>query len=323
MTVSSIAIHPLQGALIAGVLHTALGPDHLCTIVTLSACQGLDAFWLGARWAGAHIVGLFVVGLLVSGLKLHQSHFDMEVYEHYMDYAVGTMLVLVGSYFIIFADRYFDAEWAPKQASCACHAHLTNSDAPHTAAADEAPLHSHSHHSHAADADCEQDACGSRHEGSDYGAVGSPSLGKVHKAQSLLAALDIGAKGRNMRQAGSLVAGFLQGIACPAGLVGITFLRQYNFAEMCIFVAMFFVVTSLCMGALAATYGSLTRHCVSSAALGRCIYYGSCVMSLALGCVWLVVNATIGIDQLLGHDHGDHDHHHVHQDHTFLIALVR
>lgn len=299
---------PLSGALIAGVLHTVLGPDHLCTMVTLSACQGANAFWLGARWAGAHMVGLSIIGLLFSGLNSHASHINLEVYEHYADYAIGVMLVLVGGYFMIYADHYFDDQWSPKQASCACHSHLLSSE--NMKRDSTGPVHDHEA---AAESGSDHGCCaspGGHFANLQYGAVQAPVLEKQEKGNGPDAALLLSGNGRNLRQAGAIFGGFLQGIACPAGIVGITFLKQYNFSEMCVFVLMFFVVTTLCMGALAALYGILTRHCVSSAVLGRCIYYGSCVLSLCLGSLWIILNATTGIDNLLGHDHSDHNHHH-------------
>lgn len=47
MVVLSI-VHPVFGGVIAGVLHTVLGPDHLSSIITLSACQGM-------RFCGVHV----------------------------------------------------------------------------------------------------------------------------------------------------------------------------------------------------------------------------------------------------------------------------
>mmetsp|Transcript_35567 Transcript_35567/g.62825 ORF Transcript_35567/g.62825 Transcript_35567/m.62825 type:complete len:322 (-) Transcript_35567:81-1046(-) len=320
----TLSFGPLTGALIAGVLHTVLGPDHLCTIVTLSACQGANAFWLGARWAGAHMVGLCIMGLLFSGLNSHASHINLEIYEHYADYAIGVMLLLVGGYFMVYADRYFDDEWSPRQATCACHSHLLDSENMCRATAGHVHMQETSPDS-GSEHSCCASPCGHSKDVS-YGAALDLGMEEARKGSYPGAVFDVSDKGRGLRKAGSMFAGFLQGIACPAGIVGITFLKQYNFTEMCVFVSMFFVVTTICMGALAALYGTLTRHCVSSAALGRCIYYGSCVMSLSLGCLWIILNATTGIDNLMGHDHSEHNHVHALQEpssSTVLLSLIR
>lgn len=109
--------------------------------------------------------------------------------------------------------------------------------------------------------------------------------------------------------------GFIQGCACPAGLVGIVFLKHYAAYEMLMFVVVFFFVTTLAMGTLAAAYGWVTRACIPSAVLGRCIYYGSCCLSITLGLTWLILNFTGNLEFFLGHDH-DHDHGHLGHDHV-------
>lgn len=272
-----IQISPVCGGVIAGVAHVLLGPDHLCTIVTLSACQGAEAFWFGVRWAGGHLTGMAVIGMLFTFLNAaHSPSVNFETYEHYAYYCVGFLLMFMGGYFIMYADKYFDAEWTPKQASCACHAHP------------EEPLDRN------------------RYGASGYGSGDAEALHdhpeKIHGLKSLV----------GMRETSSILVGFAQGIACPAGVVGMVFLKQYNTVEMCIFISMFFAVTTLAMGVLAMTYGMLTRSCISSKILGRSIYYASCGLSLSLGALWIFLNATHRLDALLGHDHehGAHGHEH-------------
>jgi ABC-type nickel/cobalt efflux system permease component RcnA len=292
MIPSMIQISPLAGGVIAGVLHTILGPDHLCTIVTLSACQGAEAFWFGVRWAGGHLSGMLVIGLLFLGMNEHYGHLNLEIYEHYAYYGVGFMLMFIGGYFIVFADKYFDAEWSPKQASCACHADHDHQEDKPLAAARGAPTY------------------GSHEDVVD--------LKKSHSVKPIA----------GFREMGSVLIGFIQGIACPAGVVGMVFMKEYNLVEMCIFVMMFFIVTTLAMGLLAMTYGMLTRSCVSSAVLGRSIYYVSCGLSLTLGAVWVVLNSNHRLEAWLGHDHDhshhghDHSHHHSHT-HAMMQKATR
>lgn len=277
MLPSLIQISPVCGGVIAGVLHVILGPDHLCTIVTLSACQGAEAFWFGVRWAGGHLTGMAVIGTLLAFLTAaHGSaNFSFEAYEHYAYYCVGFLLMFMGTYFIMYADKYFDAEWAPKQASCACHAHPDNGYG-------------------SGDAEAHNDHLPEKH-------VFKPIAG--------------------MREMGSVLVGFAQGVACPAGVVGMVFLKQYNMLEMCVFIAMFFTVTTLAMGLLAMTYGILTRNYISSKVLGRSVYYASCGLSLSLGALWVFLNATHRLDSLLGHDH-DHSGHGHHHGHEHTISMV-
>mmetsp|Transcript_83078 Transcript_83078/g.232833 ORF Transcript_83078/g.232833 Transcript_83078/m.232833 type:complete len:308 (-) Transcript_83078:114-1037(-) len=290
MGVDIASIGPLYGGILAGVLHTVLGPDHISTIVTLSACQGVDAFWFGVRWAGGHMAGMVVIGCAFYAINTWppsltlRSHkygdVGFEAYEHYVDYVIGCMLVLCGTYFLLNADKYFDEEWKPKTAGCSCHAHL----------------------------------CSPGHAGEGHLADEDPS-GSTGERQPLQPRKRAGDdNGRGMRGAGSVLVGFVQGVACPAGLVGFAFLKEYagNYATLILFVATFFAASTLAMGGLAMAYGVLTERCVTSASLGRCIYCGSCVLSIVVGLAWIILNATGYLEALLGHhhDHGHGEHHH-------------
>lgn len=277
MLPSFIQISPVAGGIIAGVLHVILGPDHLCTIVTLSACQGAEAFWFGVRWAGGHLAGMTIIGLLLVTLNAHDL--NLEAYEHYAYYCVGFLLMFMGGYFILYADKYFDAEWSPKQATCGCHAKATGQDEPIT----------------------------SNYDGPDYGCGDQEARygEKMHTGKPIV----------GLRETGSVLIGFAQGIACPGGVVGMVFLKQYSLMEMLVFMAIFVTVTTIAMGVLAMSYGVLTRRFISSKVLGRSIYYISCGLSLFLGAAWVILNATHRLDALLGHDHHhghEHGHDHVH-----------
>lgn len=293
MVLSLSQISPVLGGVIAGVLHTILGPDHLCTIVTLSACQGAEAFWFGVRWAGGHLAGMAVIGCLFAMLSAaNLSNLNLEAYEHVAYYCVGCLLMSMGAYFIIYADKYFDAEWSPKQKSCACHAALQEPIAPscnEDTSYGSGDVEGHHHHNH-------------NHE---HHSEKNPAL-----------------KITGMRESGSMLIGFAQGIACPAGVVGMVFLKQYTPVQMVVFIAMFFIVTTLAMGGLAMSYGMLTRSCISSKVLGRSIYYASCALSLVLGAAWVFLNATGRLDALLGHDHshGSHaGHDHAGHNHAHMF----
>lgn len=286
-------VDPFTGGIIAGLLHTCLGPDHLCTIITLSACQGSEAFWFGVRWAQGHVAGMAIVCLVITALNISAGGAVFETYEHYADYAVGFLLVIFGTYFLLRADKYFDAEWNAKQATCACHGHLVP---------DSNAEHGHGSHGHG-----------------DHGHSETTPLTKSDGASTTEA--------DNARSTSSIVVGFVQGICCPAGLVGLLFLKQYNLWEMMIFVTVFFAVTTLAMGTLAMLYGILTQKYVHSASVARGLYYTSCCLSITLGTLWLYLNLT-GSLELVGHDH-DHDHaghhhhhHHAHTDAEMLFLMV-
>jgi len=299
---------PIGGGIVAGVLHTVLGPDHLCTIITLSACQGAKAFWFGVRWAAGHLVGMCLIGCTFAIINHTTGGAAWEVYEHYVDYLIGAMLVTVGAYFALNADRFFDQEWNPKQASCACHADLASSEGDNECgygsdklASGCPPSHEHGEHGHSHGSHG-HGSCA--HEDDVKKQLIEPSK-KAQGGDDEVGPLGLG----GFRGIGSVAVGFVQGVACPAGIVGMSFLKHYSVPEMLLFVAIFFIVTTLSMGALAAAYGIATKHFINSASLARGIYYTSCSLSILLGCAWLYLNHAGVLDEYLGHDH-DHDHGH-------------
>jgi ABC-type nickel/cobalt efflux system permease component RcnA len=286
-------VGPFLGGIIAGLLHTVLSPDHLATIITLSACQGTKAFWFGIRWGLGHLGGMAIIGATFTLLR---AGTDFEAYEHYMDYMVGVVLVVMGVHFLFRAEKYFDAEWVPKQATCACHAHLLT---PATEKDRLLPkqLNGHSH-GHSDDHIHDHKNCTNHDHGHSHG-------------HSIDKATGQGGQTEQTRAWGAVLVGFLQGLACPAGVVGIIFLKAYKPVEIVAFIAVFFVTATLAMGALAMAYGVLTQRFVQSAAIARGIYYTSCSLSVILGLAWLALNATGSLESVLGHDHEHGGHEHV------------
>eukprot|EP00928_Gymnodinium_smaydae_P070577 TRINITY_DN54385_c0_g1_i1.p1 TRINITY_DN54385_c0_g1~~TRINITY_DN54385_c0_g1_i1.p1 ORF type:complete len:308 (-),score=29.33 TRINITY_DN54385_c0_g1_i1:122-997(-) len=257
-------LHPLVAGVVAGCLHVILGPDHLTTIITLSACQGAQAFWFGLRWAMGHLVGMLFIGLFALIAAAHGGQAVLDAWEHVADYLVGCILIFFGGYFLMYSGVYFDSEWRPRKASCECHVNILGTDAVE--------------------------------KGQHISTESEPLLGKVH-SHKRARHTHFGGHGHGkdsldfMRRCGSSVVGFLQGIACPTGAVGLLFLKKYsgNSLQTCTFVSVFFIVATLAMGLMALTFGVLTKHCVSSGELARAIYCFSCGASLALGVMWIAL----------------------------------
>lgn len=327
-------VGPVAGGLIAGLLHTVLSPDHLATIITLSACQGTKAFWFGIRWGLGHLGGMAIIATIFTLLR---TGTDFEAYEHYMDYMVGFVLVGMGIHFLCRSDKYFDAEWAPKQATCACHAHLLPPSGEKASllpkrGSPREPRDAHGHTHGPGDCQpCLDDGCGHSHGHGDDKRI---QHGHGHQHPHA----------EHTRAWGAALVGFLQGLACPAGVVGIVFLKAYTLPEIAAFIAVFFVTATIAMGTLAMAYGTLTQRCVQSATIARCIYYTSCSMSVVLGIAWLALNASGSLESFLGHHHehgghdhsmmrghnhghgvsgagGDHEHEHHHQHNLMMAAL--
>mmetsp|Transcript_122058 Transcript_122058/g.379967 ORF Transcript_122058/g.379967 Transcript_122058/m.379967 type:complete len:282 (+) Transcript_122058:177-1022(+) len=270
MVLHAPAIGPLYGGVVAGLLHVVLGPDHLCTIATLSACQGAEAFGFGVRWAGGHITGLILVAVLLAALNAKCSSAAVQAYEHYADYVMGMLLFACGAYFLLSSEKYFDDEWNPKRSTCACHSHGSQKAAEED---EHAPLQPKGEEDHVPISDA------------------------------------------GLRRVSSALMGFAQGIACPAGIVGMAFLREYvrSIWQVALFATVFFVVTSLAMGSLAMVYGMLTERFFSSKGLARFAYCASCLLSMTLGLAWLLLTATDCLNVYFGHAgviHDGHGHHH-------------
>uniref|UniRef100_A0A7S1A8N2 Nickel/cobalt efflux system n=1 Tax=Noctiluca scintillans TaxID=2966 RepID=A0A7S1A8N2_NOCSC len=214
---------PVWGGVIAGILHTALGPDHLCTIATLSAFGGTNAFWFGFRWAFGHASGMTVICVLFSVLQASATHAWLEQYEYLADCAVGVSLVCTGCYFFLRSGDYFDESWVAKRATCACHRHTPGGN----------------------DEGTETSIIDLEHVGTQPLMEGSSE--RPSDARSILA----------------ICLGFLQGATCPGGLLGIVFLKQYQPLEMLVFVFVFFSITAFVMGCVAMAYGALTKYASS------------------------------------------------------------
>jgi len=264
---SLLTVGPIWGGILAGVSHAMLGPDHLSTIVTLSVCQGSQAFWLGIRWASGHVGGMFTIGVVLTFLSSKYNK-AFNTYEHYADYFIGCLLMLFGGYFLWRMDRNLDVSGNLKPSSCKC-CHAEGGDAT------EALLN----------CDPEDATPGGKAVTLRF-VVGTPSI----------------------RRKSAAAMGFVQGIACPAGLVGILFLKQYihSLAETLLFIGVFFVVTALSMGCMSMAYGVLTERFITSAKLAFCIYSTSCLFSLVLGATWIVLAASGILDCEGGKQHQHH-----------------
>jgi len=265
-----LSLNPFLGGIVAGALHTLLGPDHLSSIITLSACQGIEAFWFGVRWAGGHLTGMATLGIVFTILQFRLDSTVLEMYEHGMDYLVGIMLIFFGGYFIFNAQQYFDSEWSLKPTTCACHSHLAGG----------------------------------------YPSEHQPLIPSASSNGPVESSTGWSLKGLDVRKAGSALIGFVQGIACPGGLVGMAFLKQYTQLEIVFFFATFFATTMLAMGSAAMLYGVLTQRYVLSSTFALKVYYASCALSLVLGTLWIILTATGNLSIMMMHGH--HHEHLVH-----------
>jgi len=302
--------HPVFSGFIAGVVHTVMGPEHLSTIITFSAFQGRQAFWLGIRWGIGHMGGMVTIAgvflLLKSGTRF-------EKYEHCMDYTIGIFLAGFGFYFLYNAHLYFDAEWNPRLEGCACNGHRDKPDENSPLIDDKQRCDVHTTVNEnmiedgclecSSETDNHQDGLHGQHCPRDrltWQLVRRKTTSGRHSTGPSTLGLE-SLPSDWLRQWGACVAGFIQGLACPAGLVGVAFLKSFRPVDMFIFTSCFFATATLSMGLLAMTYGLLTQR-VSSKSLARGIYYGSACLSLFLGIAWIYLNAVGSLDKFFGHE---------------------
>eukprot|EP00746_Dinoflagellata_sp_MGD_P035681 gnl/MRDRNA2_/MRDRNA2_18541_c0_seq1.p1 gnl/MRDRNA2_/MRDRNA2_18541_c0~~gnl/MRDRNA2_/MRDRNA2_18541_c0_seq1.p1 ORF type:complete len:364 (+),score=29.92 gnl/MRDRNA2_/MRDRNA2_18541_c0_seq1:136-1092(+) len=285
------------------MVHTVMGPEHLSTIITFSAFQGRKAFWLGIRWGIGHMGGMVSIAVILLLLK---SGTRFERYEQFMDYTIGIFLMGFGFFFLYNAHLYFDAEWNPTCKGCACHK-LAQEPDESSALIEEQYIGCEQ---------CESDTDTQIHPNAHDNEIHNPhclckninwQLGRRRKQKELpmhratIGILGSALRWDELRDWGACISGFIQGLACPAGLVGVAFIKSFKVVDMVTFATVFFVTATMSMGVLAMTYGLLTQR-VSSKSLARGIYYSSACLSLFLGIAWIYLNAAGSLDQFFGHE---------------------
>lgn len=222
-----------------------------------------------AFWFGVRWASGHVGGLFTIGIALTflSSRYNQafNTYEHYADYFIGCLLMMFGGYFLWCMDRNLDFDGNLKPSSFKCC------------------------HGNAGDTTEALLNCDPEDGTSECKAV----TGRFLIGTTII------------RRKSAAIMGFIQGVACPAGLVGIVFLKQYvhSLAETLIFIGVFFVVTAMAMGCLSMAYGVLTERCISSARLAFGIYSTSCLFSLVLGATWIVLAASGSLDVGEGKQH--------------------
>ena len=94
-----IVLNVIGPAILAGILHVILGPDHIAAIMTVSACQGSSAVWYGIRWGVGHSFGLILVALVIWAID-SDSNISKAAFAKYASYFSGVFMILFGLYFV-------------------------------------------------------------------------------------------------------------------------------------------------------------------------------------------------------------------------------
>jgi len=250
--------------LVCGLLQ-AVGPDHLVTLITLSTLmQPWPATKVGAAWGLGHSCGVVGIAGIVLGLGQILPHSVTFQWEYYGDYVIGGSMIAVGLYFLLQESSYLEMEADGKIVvkRCACHGRTMVKKS-------------------------KKGFC------SDYMApapVCSEADQEQADEQSPLIPQEAEAAEPGDRSVQGAVVGFIQGMCCPMGLVMLSCLPGQSPVEAILFVFTAIVSSILGTAAIACVWAYLTTSELASNVNPRVVYRGSCLLALALGIVWMVLN---------------------------------
>lgn len=296
----------LQGNALAmgfiyGVIHV-IGPDHLGTLMTLSAgMTPQNAFKTGGAWGLGHSFGMVLVA--AAFVLVHRIvPVSVESWEHWGDYIIGVSLILCALYFMFresaFLEQKKDGSFVA--VPCACHGH------PPALAGAPAQVHRRPRNERRAknssccdkpDANhgkfcgnyCQQDSCSSAEEGCDAHEH-IPLVPSVPETVASTQELSRDSKGA--------LLGVIQGFCCPMGMLGVTFLATLSTVGVISFLFTFLFVSAFGTASVAAAWASLTNRGIGVSLSPRTVYRASCCFTLILGVVWITANYYGFLDKL-------------------------
>lgn len=292
-TFLSSTAHAGHLGVIYGALH-ALGPDHIGTLIALSAAAGEEAaFRVGCMWGFTHSLGMVLVCAVFIPLHRDASSATAEVLAHYGNYIVGATMVLCAMYFIIWEASYMNAQGDGNilLATCQCHRLIDSTGGP-----DDKPN--------------KQQQKKRKVRFCEYGTTDRCEHGVQPRTLSTLASdpeqaatppLDESCEAYPVTAARSGLLGFLQGVCCPIGLVGISVAADLpTVGRMLVFLVIFSFVSALGTGVFSHCWARLVRSGAGGAVTffsPMLAYRCSCSFTLLLGIVWMVANAFGILDQ--------------------------
>jgi hypothetical protein len=197
---------------------------------------------------------------------LHQATpATFQAWEHYGDYAIGISMIVCALYFILRESKYLaeQADGTHVLQGCACHSQRKQLPVFHP---QRASLESHGTR-FCASFTCKADAGQAKPQ-----QPATPASEKLHSG------------------AGA-VLGLFQGMCCPMGLMGVSFLASLPLAGIFCFLAAFVVFSSLGTGAIAMGWAYAAGGGFAGVSQ-KALYRASCSFTMALGVLWLV--ATYG-----------------------------
>jgi len=276
---------PVDMGLMCGLLH-AVGPDHLGTLVSFTTLmEPMAAAQVGVAWGLGHSFGIIAIAALLVSVSRFLPLGNVMHLEYYGDYLIGASMVLVAIYFLVKEADYLEtqADGVVLVKPCACHGGVEI----HTGQTTKQRK--------------KKGFCSEYSGQSDAAAPPAVPVGPEDpESQDELPLAECSTAWQPLyeRSLKSAMVGVLQGMCCPMGLVGMSYIAGQGPAQVCTFLLVSVLVSVIGTGLIAAFWAWLTTNQLASSIDPRMVYRASCGFSLILGLLWIVANYLDVLDQL-------------------------
>lgn len=287
-----------------GIL-VALAPDHLGTVMTLSAATGdKGAFRVGAVWGLGHAAGM---GLILAFFFFIERvcGLSSEGWDVYGDYAVGLSMIACAAYFMARESHYVkeNSDGTQMLASCSCCAYgsMPHSNAP--SLSETKGKRGRGKHAKKFCNSFKQDGCNDCIDDSrnDMEAVVVPSSLTAESSPPVPPPRGTTEEhffALTLRDLHGAILGIVQGFCCPMTFVGASFTQDINtMMRSLIFLLGFIFMSVVVTGVLAMGWSRLTRS-GGSVLPPKVAYRTTCTFTLLLGAVWILASASGELEHL-------------------------
>jgi ABC-type nickel/cobalt efflux system permease component RcnA len=293
-----ITILPPRAALLGlglGML-SAIGPDHVCTLMTISIGAGnrtfMSAIKTGISWSVGHSFGMVIVCLVFMSL---QQMAKIDQWSTYGDYFAGALMTTLGLYFLLFEYKYLEKTQEGTYVAkpcCSGHQHTFNHESYYNYGGVR------SDDCNTEDESCQAQICFPCNHGL-YGAADEEACEK----QPLLAASfcervpkEVAGDEQRLDFWGVIV-GLVQGVCCPSCLLGVSFAGQFTGKAMTVaplsiltFIVSLVVSSSICTGFMLCGLLSAFKCLGNNFSLSMgTIYRMTCCFTLVMGITWCIL----------------------------------
>jgi len=227
-----------------------ISPDHLGTLMTLSTATSSQSAFKAGAAWGLGHTSGMVIAAGICITLHHFVQLDMELWEHVGNYFIGVSMVLCGVYFILRESSFLKEEADGSFVAQPCSCHGRH--------------------------DCDEKEV----------ETASP----LSETDPLLHAPHHRAKEPQGRSCMGALLGVCQGICCPVGMVGVTFLASLPAQGVVAFLIIVMTLVPSGTATLAAGWAFFTSKGLARNVSTRTLYRASCGFTLSLGVGWLVAN---------------------------------